>query len=186
MKKILLSILLILALSANSQNILLDGLSMGAAVATLVAAYFHKINKPVYVWNDRSFSSLSAAAVDMVASTQPVLIKYFIRQWISMMGWDVDVASAYEQIPEKYKAYMIVAKLSTLSKGDTVISHASSLHTAIRKKEQEDKHSTCRKVFSNGIFDIGHKDARKNLISKDNTQQTGQDLFGDFVRKIGT
>lgn len=174
---------------AKPQNILLDGESMGGGVATLVALHFHKTDRPVYLWNSRSFASLADTAVNTVAPRLPHAVKTCLNKLVSVLGWEGDAASAYEQIDKKYKAYMVVAKESkkhpVKSTGDKTIPHASSLHKAVRRQEKKNNTTTGYKVFANGIFKHGHKDKRKNLIYKENTQQTGQDLFGNFVGKVG-
>lgn len=40
--------------SGVDSKITLDGLSLGGGVATMVASHFHKLSKPIYLWNDRS------------------------------------------------------------------------------------------------------------------------------------
>ncbi len=172
---------------ANSQNILLDGESLGAGIATMVVEHFHKKNCPIYLWNARSFSSLAVAAVNMTVPTKlPDIIKRLLTGLVSALGWDVDASSAYERIDSKYKAYMVVAKPSEKSTGDGAIPHACSLHKAVRKKEKTSAMQTGHKVYAHGFFEIGHKDKREHLVSKDNEQRTGQDVFGDFIQRLGT
>jgi hypothetical protein len=171
---------------ANSENILLDGESLGAGIATIVVEHFHNKGCPIYLWNSRSFSSLSVAAVNMTVPTKlPNIIKTLLSGLVSALGWDVDASSAYERIAPKYKAYMVVSKPSEKSKGDGAIPHSCSLHKAVRKKEKASDMRTGHKVYANGLFDIGHKDERKNLVSKENEERTGQDLFGDFIQRLG-
>jgi hypothetical protein len=168
------------------ENILLDGESLGAGVATVVAWHFHQKKMPVYLWNSRSFSSLAQVAVSMTFPAKtPKVLKKFLVSLITALGWDVDASSIYEKIDPKYKAYMVIAKPSAKSKGDGAIPHECSLHKAVGQKEKASGTQIGRKVYSNGFFDIGHKDKLENLVSKDNESLTGQDLFGEFIQRLG-
>lgn len=121
----------------------------------------------------------------------PNPVKYLLRQSIASMGWEIDAATAYKQIDIKYKGYMVVAKASEKSTGDTVIPHHCSLHRAVRKDEKDgykltgnENKLTGYKVLAKGQEDIGHKDKRENLIFKQNPQQSGQDIFLFFAQKV--
>ena len=174
----------------DSKNITLDGISLGGGVATMVASHFHKIGKPVYLWNDRSFASLSKAAAGMIAPEMPGLFGDIVgssvqsTSWSVMKpaGWEVNVAAAYDSIPDEYKGYMVVAKLSKKSKGDGVIAHKSSLHRGVKGKEKKRKHRTGHKVLAQSrLFNGGHNMPREDLISKKDPSKTGQDIFETFV-----
>lgn len=181
----------LLDIGVNSEKILLDSESLGAAIATMVAFHFHEKKTPVYLFNSRSFSSLSYAAVETKMPGLPSPFKYLLRRSIASIGWEADVAAAYKQIDIKYKAYMVVAKPSHKSTGDTVIPHHCSLHRAVRKDEKyeckltgNENKLTGYKVLAEGQEDIGHKDKRENLILKQNPQQSGQDIFLFFAQKV--
>lgn len=181
----------LLDMGVNSEKILLDSESLGAAIATMVAFHFHEKKMPVYLFNSRSFSSLSHTAVETKIPGYSNSIKYFLRRTISSIGWEADVAAAYKQIDIKYKCYMVVAKPSKNSTGDTVIPHHCSLHKAVRKDEKNEYKVTGNenkltgyKVLAKGDKDIGHKDKRENLIFKKNPQQSGQDIFLFFAQKV--
>lgn len=169
---------------ANSENILLDGESLGGAIATMVAHYFHSKNMPVYIWNSRSFFKLSTTAINMAVPNLPEKVKTILGFLIMGMGWEVDVASAYQKINPDYKAYMVIAKETEKHKGDTVIPYSCSLHEAVRKNEEKCKKLTGHEVLANGIFK-GHTDKRENLTSIQNNQLNGQNLFDNFVRQAG-
>ena len=54
----------LLDMGVPSKNIILRGISLGGGVATKVAEYFHlQEEKPIYVFNDRSFSSLQNVVI---------------------------------------------------------------------------------------------------------------------------
>ena len=180
----------LLDLGVNSKSITLDGLSLGGGVATMVAYHFHQLKKPVYLWNDRSLASLSKTAAGMLAPTLPGLIDDLVNYSLectsySVMkpsGWDVNVANAYKAIPSEYKGYMVVAKQSPISDGDGVIPHKASLHKGVRAFEKT--HSeTGHKVLAQFSMYGGHNMGRRELVSKNNQKETGQDLFEQFEMK---
>lgn len=176
---------------ANPEHILLDGHSLGGGIATMVAEHFHKRGQKLYLWNDRSFASISKAAAGIVAPNLPGVLSDTIESsfetssWSVMKpsGWDSNIASAYNNIPEQYKNYMVVAKRSDKSSGDGVISHQASLHKGVRQEERKQGISTGNKVFSTGPYG-GHNSARNRLFSKNNPDQNGQDLFEDFANRL--
>jgi len=57
---------------ANPEHILLDGHSLGGGIATMVVEHFHKKGHHIYLWNDRSFASISKAAAGIIAPDLPV------------------------------------------------------------------------------------------------------------------
>lgn len=175
----------------DSKKITLDGLSLGGGVATMVASHFHKIGKPVYLWNDRSFASISKAAAGVVApeidnifgETLSTSFEYTSWSLMKPAGWDVNVAKAYNEIADEYKNHMYVAKKSALSCGDGVIAHRASLHEGVKQDEKKRGISTDHKVYAqNGFFGGGHNMSRSDLVSAENTSLTGQDQFENFIR----
>lgn len=172
---------------ATAEYILLDGHSLGGGVATMVAAHFHKINMYISLWNDRSFATISKAAAGIISPALPGFAGSSIEtsvestSWSIMKpsGWDANVADAYKNIPSEYKNHMFVAKKSDKSQGDGVISHQASLHKGVKEQGL----STGNKVYAGTMF--GHNASRKDLISKENPELNGQDLFENFARKVG-
>lgn len=169
----------------DPEKITLDGLSLGGAVATMVAKYFHDQEKKVYLWNDRSLSSLLKAANKMILdedSTHPLIVNCstsITSSLFKMTAWEENIASAYNSIDEKYKRYMVVAKESEQSYGDGVIPHSASLHKGVRAFEKSQHINTGYKVLS--MFGPGHNRVREHLVNKDNHAQTAQNLYEDFV-----
>jgi pimeloyl-ACP methyl ester carboxylesterase len=169
----------------NPAHITLDGLSLGGAVATMVAHYFHNKDLRVSLWNDRSFQSVSKAAAGLFAPNYPGLLgdaafsSLESTSWaaLSSTRWQENIAAAYNRSPAAYKGYMVVDKQS----GDGVIAHKASLHRGV--KEHEKNHTkTGFKVFSQSD-QPGHNQYRGDLMSKDEPNKNGNDLFDDFVRK---
>lgn len=176
----------------KSERILLDGISLGGGIATMVAKHFHKNGYPLYLWNDRSFASISKAAAGILAPTLPSIISYPIEasfetsSWSVMKpnGWDRNISSAYRYIPDSYKNYIVVARKSEQSSGDGVISHQASLHKAVRREEKKKGVLTGHKVLAQNSFFGGHNSDRRALISKDNPKQNGQELFEHFAMRL--
>lgn len=172
----------------NSENITLDGMSLGGAVATLVAYHFHHKKQPVYLWVDRSFSSLSKVGAAMYAPAMhpyldPVTLGLLRAPvWVlsKSSGWEEDIASAYLAIPSEYKAYMTVAKKSnkTGSKGDEIILPAGSLHKAVKYKEAK---RTGHTMISAELD--GHNVPRQWLISKKDPKKNGQQIYEEFIQR---
>lgn len=181
----------LLDLGADPKTITLDGLSLGGGVATMVAYHFHQQNKQVYLWNDRSFASLSKTVAGMLAPNLSGVTDNLVNNSLTCLswsvlkptGWDVDIASAYKTIPNEFKGYMVVAKQSDHSNGDGVISHNASLHKGVHASEKETHLETGHKVLAQYKLFGGHNLSRKQLISKNNHLETGQDLFEQFEMK---
>jgi hypothetical protein len=177
----------LLDLGADPSKILLDGLSLGGAVATMTAKYCHDHGFKVYLWNDRSFAALSKASAGLFApithslSSDLAFTSLESTTWSTMapLGWEIDVAKAYLTIPAQYKNYMVVARKSAKSYGDGVIHHKASLHYSVKEKEKMTV-KTGHKVYAEGFFS-GHNMQRSDLISKSDPSKTGQHLFEEFV-----
>jgi len=180
----------LIAKGINSEKIMVDGISLGGVVATMVASHFHKAGLPIYLWNDRSLSKISKAAAGFVTPElsgifgDPIASSLESSSWsvLKPAGWEADAAKAYNEIPEKYKAYMFVAKKSERSKGDGVIAPRAALHEGVKAFEKKGQFRTANKVLSYSLFG-GHNDARVDLISADNPEINGQMIFDSAVRR---
>lgn len=174
----------------DSEKITLDGTSLGGGVAVLVAYHFHQKGKPVYLWNDRSFASISQAATGMVAKEAPGIFNDIYNSsaacisWsgLGSTGWNANIAKAYNAIPAKYKSYMYVAKKSERSTGDGVIAHPASLHKGVKPVEKKTGVYTGHQFYATSKHNTGHNLPRNKLYSADNPDQNAQDVFDDFVR----
>ena len=171
---------------ADSKHILLDGHSLGGGVATLVAEHFHQKGLPVYLWNDRSFASISKAAAHLIAPNLPGVMGEVVESSIetsswSVMnatGWDRNIASAYLRIPPQFRSHLVIDDVPRIS-GDGVIDFKASLHQAVRNSEQCD---TGYVVTYRGTR--GHNAPRSALVYKEDRDVNGQDLFETFAQKI--
>lgn len=177
---------------AKSQNIVLDGISLGGAVATLVASHFHQLNLPVYLWNDRSFSSLPKAAAGFVVPDNSKKLRMLCRLPIKKIcegvmnptGWNALIEEFYHGIPKDFKGYAYVSKKSCNGLGDGIVSHVVSLHRCVKPLEKAAKIKTGHKVYAlerYGVFRPGHNLPRKELHIKDSPDVTLQNLFENFV-----
>jgi pimeloyl-ACP methyl ester carboxylesterase len=178
-------------LGVDPKKITLDGISLGAAVATLVAAYYHQRQIRISLWNDRSLASISKAALGMffpedieglTVGLALVPCRSSTSRILNSVGhWEDNIAKAYMTIADGYKAYLVVAKRNSQqhSQGDGVIYHKASLHYAVKDQEKNHGVRTGNKVYSFRLH--GHNLAREALISKDNPNKTAQDLYRDFI-----
>ncbi|WP_187356889.1 alpha/beta fold hydrolase [Legionella geestiana] len=139
-----------------SQNITLKGHSLGGALATMVAQHFHQQGQPLYLFNDRSFSSITNFVVGLIrtAGTDTGhresfgmkllgwMAKPFIKFGVSLVKWEINADDAYKAIPEAYKEYILARSQKTdrdESADDTVITHYASLHHALKSERRAQK-----------------------------------------------
>lgn len=137
-----------------SEKIVLKGHSLGGAVATLVAKHFHDIGKPVYLFNEKSFSSASKVVVGRMRQAsfkngheEKFLPKIygqilfpFIKVLLNLLNWEINAAKAYKEIPSKYKSYLVVRSPKSMRGNrtdDAIIPHYASLHKGLSKKDRK-------------------------------------------------
>ena len=104
------------------EHIAFEGMSLGAAIATLSAAEMHDKGYKVQLYNERSYRSLIRLIVGYVMpksncnpwnplnwlSYMLVGLTYlFIAPLIWMAGWHIDAGSAWDRIPSAYKVYSV-------------------------------------------------------------------------------
>jgi pimeloyl-ACP methyl ester carboxylesterase len=155
------------------ENIILYGWSIGGAIASLVADYFHQQQRTVYLFNDRSFSNLSFTAVGIVKELPllgPVLA-YLLLPTIKFAlwatGWEMEADQAYRNVPRRYRTH-------TVLKDDEIIPYYASLHEA--GKYSQERYTKSHKFFS----DSGHCADLNELNNKDTN---GITFFKEFVEK---
>ncbi len=177
----------------NPENITLDGHSLGGAVAIMVASHFHKLDKKVYLFNDRSFSDIASVAyavlqhfplVSGIPAGLQIDDKNAIKELLMIEGWEADVAQAYLSIPVQYRRHMYVGSSETNSCGDGVIARSASLHQAVKEQEKSAKEVSGYKVCAQGmLFTPAHTLERAQLRCKKNAELTGFDIYQDFVQR---
>ncbi|GGI77070.1 protein SdbA [Legionella impletisoli] len=150
----------LLDLGVNPENIGLEGMCVGGAVATLAAARLHEMGIKVKLYNERSFRSILKFVVGFILPPphssywNPLTyLRYFAAAiiyvliapilWLS--GWHMNAASAWDKIPAAYKDYSIVRN-AALQETDGVISdHNASLGSLV-----DEKHLAVNKKFKTG------------------------------------
>lgn len=173
----------------SPKHIILDGLSLGGGIATLVAKHFYDKDKTVNLFNDRSFSSISSTATNLIASELPNYLQQSLEcasySCLKATDWEMNAAAAYKKLPDHAKGYMFVAKKSTEHPdydGDGVIPPAASLHAGVKKSSgQGSQH--WKMIARNTLFG-GHNAHRNQIVSADDPKLTGQDIFENFVRRV--
>lgn len=137
----------LLDMGIPSKNIILRGISLGGGVATKVAEYFYlQEEKPIYVFNDRSFSSLQNVVIGHIRqlfNTEPFqddtmagkILGYIAYPivWgvLQFASWEIEASKAFKQIPPEYRDYAVVRtpkKNRLKQEDDFVITHFGSLH----------------------------------------------------------
>ena len=123
----------LLELGVKPQNIAIEGMSLGGAIATISAAKLHDKGFKVSLYNERSYRSLIRLIIGYVmpASNSNVWkpinwLKYItaafsyiiIAPFIRLLGWHIDAASAWDRIPYQYKNYAVVRNHNTPGKFD--------------------------------------------------------------------
>ncbi len=166
-----------------AEKILVDGQSLGGSIATMVAKHFHDQGIKIFLWNDRSFATLSAAAAGIVCpeSSYPVG-ESSLGSTLSASGWQVDVASAYNAIDSAYKGYMYIHPSSAQGMGDGVIAAKASLHEAVKTDAKEQAKSSGRPFYY--AYGPGHNAPRFTLFASQAPREenlTAQDVYEDFV-----
>lgn len=127
----------------SPENITLNGLSVGGAVATHVAWYFHQQDKRLNLFNDRSFASTLVLTLSHTQNIPLIggLMGLFFSWLIGKSAWDFSSVELFQEIPEEYREYMLVrtAKASRTSetKDDQSIPHSSSLHFAFKEQRRQ-------------------------------------------------
>ncbi len=141
----------------SPQNITLKGNSLGAGIASLVAHHFHQQDKPVNIFNCRSFSSITNFLVGQIRTSDSEtghqeslgkkilgwILKPIIKVLVSLTQWEIDAESAFKAIPDEYKEYIVVrtnkAGRNESVLDDPVIPHYTSIHAALKDERQAKK-----------------------------------------------
>lgn len=144
-----------------SDHIVLYGHSLGGGIATLVAWHFHQQGMTIKIYNDRSFSSISKQATEMILPLSPEpsttlqkmanILKqvgsFFIKSIIKLTDWDLSSGSVIHKLAAwdycvirdttKNRDHQVVKQTN-----DNVIEYEASLHRApevraARKNEKQ-------------------------------------------------
>lgn len=110
----------LLSMGADPEKITLDGISLGAAVATFVASFFHHKKQRVYLWNDRGFASLELLVKEVLRYQLPEFLGALCDYPLTLIAesivrkkrWGIEVAAPYLSIPDPYKGHLFIEKKS--------------------------------------------------------------------------
>ncbi|MCR9191950.1 MAG: hypothetical protein NXI01_04750 [Gammaproteobacteria bacterium] len=181
----------------DPKKIILKGESLGAAIATMVAGYFHTHKQKINISNGRSFSTLTNEVVGQIRQTgaheqkghtetkKGIFLGYLLMPLIKLIlhlgQWDMQPVKAYKQIDEENKMYYLVRSPKSLREqgciDDHVIPHYASLHKGLEKSERK-KESKCKNRDRNNA----HCQPSHRLVNKDKV--TALQMFGLFVKKV--
>ncbi len=124
--------------NVKPENIVLDGISLGGAVATLTAAHFHKKGLKVHLINERSFGKLSAEGTAMASKEFTGILAVlkplapFISPIIKLTGLEMEPDKAYKSIDDEFKTCLFADK-------DEVIAFEESFAKAVGDGDDPDK-----------------------------------------------
>lgn len=114
------------ALGARAENIGLEGMCLGGAVATLSAARLHEEGLKVKLYNERSFRSIPRTLagalmpgvnrsllnpLSWLQYAGAALVYCLCYPFIWLAGWRMDVGSAWDRIPLADKGYSVVRNM---------------------------------------------------------------------------
>lgn len=178
----------ILDKGVSPQNIILNGHSLGAAVASLVAHHFHQQSIPVNVFNDRSFSTITNVVVGAIRlkrdtdgapighkdSTSGIIYgwmaKPFIKFALALVMWEMNAGYAFKCIPEAYRDYIVVRtskKIRSRRIDDAVIPHYASIHKELTAERRKNKAKLDKQIES--IKGLLKDNCQSQLIEQLNT-----------------
>lgn len=147
----------LLAQGVKPEDILLNGRSIGSAVATLVCKYFHDREIKVKLFLRDPPSSLTNVVISWLRAEKNSgykektsgkivgwLLMPLIKFFLVASQWEMEVADAYKKIPDEYKEYTLVRsskiRRNEVNPGDdTIIPYYASLHAALKPIRQQQK-----------------------------------------------
>lgn len=142
---------------ADPSKIMLDGWSLGGAVSTLVAQYYHDRKMPVYIFNNRSFSSLTRVVVGLARSAGTGtgyrstflgkvlgwMLAPFIKIALLCTNWEMNVGSVFKNLPWSHKEYLVAKSNKSMRTGseppikdDVMITDYASIHAALKSERK--------------------------------------------------
>lgn len=174
----------LLKLGVKPEQIVLDGISLGGAIATLVAFYFFQKGQHIFLFNDRSFADIEKVATGIICKDRSACAQTSFESTaaflLKLTAWNIDASTAYRlllQADTAHTAHMYVDEASSQNVGDGVIGHPASLHEAVKDLERGYR-MYCR------FFPNGHNAPREKLMLADSkVEKNGETVFHDFVKE---
>lgn len=136
----------------KNNALILKGNSLGGAIATKVAKLCHDSGIKVYLWNGRSFKSISSVIAGQIqtlhisghyenALTKMLssLAQPITSLFLGLTQFEINVAEDYKNIPSEYKNFYIVrsdVKQRQIKKDDAMIPHCATLESDPVIKEE--------------------------------------------------
>jgi len=128
---------------SGSESLIIKGNSLGGAIAILVTKFCHDIGILAYLWSGKSFASTSSVLTGQLRTLKKsghyetpttIVISNMAKPLFSGMllaaNFEMDIASAYQSIPDNYKNYFVIrsARMDRANKkDDAMIPYCASL-----------------------------------------------------------
>lgn len=143
------------------EQITLKGKGFGGAIATLVAYHLMHHDQHVYLFNDRSFSSLSNllahkifpihSQANFLEKALFIALLFCVKVGLSLLKWDINTKHAFLEIKDQHKEYTVVRiphrttqqeQLKSIE--DKTIPYLASLHMGFKQSRHADKEAKKR------------------------------------------
>jgi len=187
---------------ADPEKIVLSGHSLGGAVATLVAQYFHEQGDRVSLFNDRSFSSITNVATGFVRGSMKneerkdhiatkilgALAWPLIKLALVASKWEISAGTAWRSIPAEYKTYLVAHDDAAITKFGGL--HRDAFIKLDRRLDADEKKANAERKMAkvnSETNENAHVADRKYMAaaapSEEAAPKRGNSIFQDFVRK---
>ena len=145
----------------NPELIVLRGYSLGGAVATKVAMYFHRQGIRINIFNERSFSNVIHVIAGFLrhigasqksghkSGTPGIILSYllwpFVKLGLLLNDWEIEAADTFKELPTSNKEYSAVrsSKKQLLEDekiiDDSGVTHYASTYRALKSERQKEK-----------------------------------------------
>lgn len=190
-------------------KITLKGHSFGGAIASKVAAHFHRLGKTIKVFNDRSFSTgtnryVSSYRYKSIEGSYPIkttgnkfiamLMYPFIKLFLVLSQFEINAGKAFKSVPEAYRDYIVIRplKIERSRMFDPYMPHYASIHRMLNAGSGRHKEA-CQHEFVPNLNEFPSKLYTKYYphstplryleSSKTGEKQTALAYFKDFVAK---
>ncbi len=194
----------------DQEKIILKGYSLGGAVASQVARYFHRQGIKVNLFNGRSFSSVTNVVVGWVRcggilksghveslgwKILGYMAKPFIKFALIMTKWEIEADSAYKTLPDTHKDYMVVRSSREDRRlygadimDDPVVTHYASIHAALKNhgEGRTKEFVGQRKMYlANGQRSANAHNVSMGVLRDRLYGDNANTFFYNFVRRTG-